>query len=262
MNTITDLSDKYKLGKLCPKGHDYEQTGQSLRYAKKDGKCITCCQERSKAYRKNNPEKTLLLNKDYYARNRERLVEYRRDYIKNNPESVRQTCKRWREKNQVYLQRSKHDYYLKNKERILDKDRIYRLSNKDKIKLRSLKYYQNNPEKIRANRVRRDARLRQAYGLGCTAKELKDRLSVFDGCCSYCEAKKPMTVDHFLPISKGGTNALGNIVPACSSCNSSKNASDPFEWYSKQDFYSKKRWQKILKILGKTEGTYNQIPLL
>jgi hypothetical protein len=33
---------KYRLGKLCPRGHDYHGTGQSLRVNNKAGYCLAC----------------------------------------------------------------------------------------------------------------------------------------------------------------------------------------------------------------------------
>lgn len=40
--------------------------------------------------------------------------------------------------------------------------------------------------------------------------------------CVYCEA--PATeVDHVVPVSRGGTHALDNLVAACSQCNAEKN---------------------------------------
>ena len=41
--------------------------------------------------------------------------------------------------------------------------------------------------------------------------------------CAYCGQAKPLTRDHVVPISKGGTDYIGNIVPACRQCNSKKN---------------------------------------
>jgi CRISPR/Cas system Type II protein with McrA/HNH and RuvC-like nuclease domain len=52
--------------------------------------------------------------------------------------------------------------------------------------------------------------------------------------CRYCEretiiSKKPCpaqrTVDHVLPVSKGGKDELDNLVLACRSCNSAKGVS-------------------------------------
>ncbi|MFH0908899.1 MAG: HNH endonuclease [bacterium] len=51
----------------------------------------------------------------------------------------------------------------------------------------------------------------------------------FDGKCAYC-GKPASTYDHIVPVSKGGQTTPGNIVPACASCNSSKNNKDVVEW--------------------------------
>ncbi|MBI4906465.1 MAG: HNH endonuclease [Acidobacteria bacterium] len=43
------------------------------------------------------------------------------------------------------------------------------------------------------------------------------------GGCAYCGAVgKPLQRDCVLPISRGGRYTLDNIVPACTSCNTSK----------------------------------------
>lgn len=49
-----------------------------------------------------------------------------------------------------------------------------------------------------------------------------------EGCC-YCGAPAT-TLDHFIPISRGGENVPGNLVPACKSCNSRKKDQDPRLW--------------------------------
>ncbi|GAC1375750.1 MAG: hypothetical protein NVSMB4_04140 [Acidimicrobiales bacterium] len=47
--------------------------------------------------------------------------------------------------------------------------------------------------------------------------------------CAYCTAP-PTSVDHVVPLSRGGTNWEGNLAPACRSCNSSKGTYLLTEW--------------------------------
>lgn len=50
-----------------------------------------------------------------------------------------------------------------------------------------------------------------------------------NGKCVYC-GEPATTMDHIIPIIKGGKTVPGNIVPACRSCNSSKKDRDVMEW--------------------------------
>lgn len=47
--------------------------------------------------------------------------------------------------------------------------------------------------------------------------------------CLYCAAPAT-TVDHLIPLVRGGTNYEGNLAPACRSCNSSKQDRLPIEF--------------------------------
>ncbi|TFD80751.1 HNH endonuclease [Cryobacterium sp. Sr8] len=47
--------------------------------------------------------------------------------------------------------------------------------------------------------------------------------------CAYCD-QPSTTVDHVVPLVRGGTNYEGNLTPACRPCNSSKSGSLIIEW--------------------------------
>lgn len=49
--------------------------------------------------------------------------------------------------------------------------------------------------------------------------------------CAYCgDTDGPFDVDHIVPRSKGGTNAIDNLTVACRACNRSKGAKDVKDW--------------------------------
>lgn len=51
------------------------------------------------------------------------------------------------------------------------------------------------------------------------------------GACHYCKRTDlPLTQDHVLPLSRGGSHTKDNVVPACKPCNSSKRDKTPDEW--------------------------------
>lgn len=52
---------------------------------------------------------------------------------------------------------------------------------------------------------------------------------LFDNECAYC-SEPFSTWDHVIPVSKGGTTAPGNMLPACRSCNSAKYNHDIEVW--------------------------------
>lgn len=55
-------------------------------------------------------------------------------------------------------------------------------------------------------------------------------LNRFDGKCAYCGENKAEHRDHVIPISRGGTDSIGNILPACRDCNLSKCDKTIMEW--------------------------------
>lgn len=44
----------------------------------------------------------------------------------------------------------------------------------------------------------------------------------YGGHCAYCGSVCSLTIDHVIPLSKGGQHAAANVVPACMPCNARK----------------------------------------
>lgn len=52
------------------------------------------------------------------------------------------------------------------------------------------------------------------------------------GVCHYCGGKFPpseLTMDHIVPLSRGGHSTKGNIVPCCKACNNDKKYTMPVD---------------------------------
>ena len=53
------------------------------------------------------------------------------------------------------------------------------------------------------------------------------------GLCYYCHrevGREQLTMEHVVPLSRGGKSKKGNIVPACKECNNKKRSMLPIEW--------------------------------
>jgi len=53
-----------------------------------------------------------------------------------------------------------------------------------------------------------------------------------EGICHYCGKQYPrdeLTMDHIVPVARGGTSTKGHVVPCCKPCNSDKKYLTPVE---------------------------------
>lgn len=112
-------TSKYYLGKLCPHGHDYKNTGKSLKRRNKNSwACVECNKERARKYRMMNLEKCRERDKNYYYANKERNKDKRREY------------------------------YNANRDKIINRSRIYYENNTSKVISRVKEYSHNNNKRI------------------------------------------------------------------------------------------------------------------
>jgi len=160
---------------------------------------------------------------------------------KQNPEYKKKQCEYEKERRKNGL-----DWRSNHKEESREYDKKYFQDNKEKLMNWSKEYSRKNPEY--AKRMKMLSKNRK-YGVDHEVpdvKTIRKRMNIFKGCC-YCGTKEKLTMEHLMPISKGGDHSENNLFGACFSCNSSKQDRDFKEWYRKQSFYDKKREYNILQ---------------
>lgn len=250
--------EKFYLGSLCKRGHAWPGTTQSLRRSCKGGGCVDC-------------EKTRLYNGTKFG------TEYRRE----RKRKIRQQLKEQglssrgrplgpagRPANpDAALQRS-----LRPGRRsptvpqlVMQAQWLYWRENPDEKRRHDARWdqaswwlqYQINPDLRlyhREKSKRRKARDRGQTPLQVPVTALRQRFNEFSNCCAYCGQEGDMQIEHVEPISEGGLHDIGNIVPACPSCNYSKRTSEMESWYRRQPFFSELRLHAIRRVTRQPEG--------
>jgi 5-methylcytosine-specific restriction endonuclease McrA len=220
----------------------------------KDGlnhRCKNCCRQ----YYYDNREKTLEDVGKYREKNKEKISEYKKQYYIENKKDIRQYKKKWYQKNRDFVLKRAEQYRIENEEVIKEKKRLYNLNNPGNSNIRAQRY--------RTRKRKLPATL--------TAKQWTGIKRDFNNSCAYCgmtekehirEFNERLHQEHFIPLSEGGEYSHNNIIPACKSCNSSKQDKDFFEWYPRQEFYNEERKNFILKYLDYKDGNIQQLSIL
>lgn len=149
---------------------------------------------------------------NWYTENPEQAKLTQAAYRATRREEANARTAAWREANPGRAGEASRRWYAENAERVREYRRRYRAANRDKI---------------RALNGSRRARLRAVEVNDFTAAQWTEMKALFKHRCAYCNRKpRVLTMDHVVPLIKGGHHTAANIVPACQSCNSRKNDGD------------------------------------
>jgi|GEM_PF-6194836 len=76
----------------------------------------------------------------------------------------------------------------------------------------------------RAERSLHDSLTKHITGRTYVTKKILEEIAktFFNECCAYCNQKKLLTREHVCTHQSGGDLSLGNVIPACLSCNFDK----------------------------------------
>ena len=174
----------------------------------------------------------------------EKRSRYNQEHLERRAEYDR---RRYQEDRDVRLESQKR-YDQEHR----DERREYNLGRKDEVREQYRQYCREHPEIHIAAWHRRRAAIAGSDG-HFTAEEFRILCEVSEYMCFYCGQKLPLTPDHVVPLSRGGSNSVDNILPACFSCNAQKGAKTLEEYveYLRQEVGDKFEWGKLLeKVLS------------
>lgn len=173
-----------KICKICNSSH-----------FEKGCRCKKCISDQRKMYSKRYALKVAVSQVEWANKNRSRKNKLSREWRKNNSEKVKIT---------------KRKSYIKRIAKARNERRIWVALNRKNIN------YSNNKRRYIIDQT----------GVFTHEEWLQIKIK-HNNTCLCCLKKEPeikLTIDHVIPLSKGGLNICENIQPLCQSCNSKKHA--------------------------------------
>ena len=171
---------------------------------------------RAKVLKRLAWEKRRAANPEEYKRRQRKATK---KYLENNIDKCRERCRRWVKNNKTKAAAGVQKWRTKNPKRF-----------RELIKASEARHPERVKRQNATTNSRRQARLAGASG-NHTPAEWLAVLDAHGHRCHWCGCKgtklNPITKDHLVALSAGGTNCASNLVPACRKHNAKKHAKDP-----------------------------------
>jgi 5-methylcytosine-specific restriction endonuclease McrA len=204
----------------------------------------------AKAKRLADPEDVRAKARAHYAANPEQARARRYDYVKRNPDKIKAYTKRRYESDPERWKALAKVDYLTNREKWQDRHSKWIQKNRDHVMAYQRRYneenrtrknevtrkrrasmtkeerraqYLRNRDNIIQNRQRRRARVANApqiERIDTAAIAWRDGYRCY--LCGKALTRKQITLDHVIPLARGGTHTADNLRVACRSCNCRK----------------------------------------
>jgi len=177
--------------------------------------------KRANAWRKLHPRK----EREYYLKNRSKIIaRTKKYYLKNKDKIVLYRKEYWQRLEVKERRRGEQGRLLRKRFPIKDREAYLLYLNKYRANM--------PPERKRAyGKVRHNNRRRREKEAGkFNTFEWLVLVKKCDNKCLDCGNQEPfvgqlyeyLTIDHIIPLIKGGTNDIKNIQPLCFNCNMRK----------------------------------------
>jgi len=201
--------------------------------------CRECTRAKVYRYREENPDKWADTRKRYYETHKLTINEQRQHDRCENPELFREKDHKYYARHAERLALEKRKIRAADPEHARAVDKAHYAKTRDRHAALRRETRKRSPERVRAresaNTHHRRAQARASGGrftaddLATIRKGQTDKRGRVR--CWYCG--KPMLnwhIDHRIPLSRGGSNAPGNLCLACPECNLRKHNKLPTEY--------------------------------
>jgi 5-methylcytosine-specific restriction endonuclease McrA len=131
--------------------------------------------------------------------------QLRRNYGRKHQQALATYTKKWQEANPYRIRELRRNWYLANREHERSKSAAFKKA---------------NPVLYRGYQRMRLARLEDGPRL--SDAEWLEVVAVCGAACLKCGSEEDVTIDHIVPVSRGGQDTKDNVQPLCRACNSSK----------------------------------------
>lgn len=177
--------------------------------------------EQQRLWRKRNPENVRAHNHQWYKQHGREWCE------QNRPKRREQSKQAYLRERRINLKQQlarRRRYYQKNRERIRAHVKGQRIANPERFRsVDHARYWRNSEKRRHQSRVARAKR----SGISCylNLEQWRQLLRRLHFRCAYCGTKltkKNRSLDHKIPLLRGGTNDITNLVPSCLRCNQRK----------------------------------------
>lgn len=185
------------------------------------------------------------LTADYYPRNKNEKsgfsywckkcnAENTRKWQYDNPDKYRLSREQWKQKNPDRVRKYAREYRRANPDKARAWDRRWQKAHPENMRANNHKWEQSNPDKKRERGRRRRALKHTAEGFH-TEAEVQALYQQQQGRCFHCasDLSAGFERDHWIPLSRGGSDWITNIRLLCPPCNRTKNDKLPHEWHDK-----------------------------
>lgn len=214
------------------------------------GSCRVCQKAHAAAYVANNRERHNAAGARWRKANPEKCRAMERTWKGANPDKVRAIEKSHRTKHRDKRNAQNQEWCKANVERRRTYARAWKKANPDKVRAKKARYRKRHAAQVRAYfakyriekysiiqtcRATRRARVRGAVVGDRDAYRafVKQARSLPRIRCYWCHkptTRKDRHLDHVVPLSRGGTDSVGNLCVSCPTCNLRKNAMMPEEF--------------------------------